>query len=301
MGIVLKIKRVGVLFLCMLGAVASWAKGPTTAIVVDKKTNTLTVTEYVDGKLQTVFTTKATLGKVKGDKEVEGDNKTPEGIYTALAVKKEPGKKFGRMAFHLNFPNTFDKMAGRKGSNIMLHATDWPERLKQDYDSEGCIVVRNEDIIKIAPYIRLGLTPFLIYDELKPAYLDPGPNDPGLIFFKKWIADWESRDIEKYISDYHSEFSAQGMDKEGWKKFKGALTKRYSEIHINPEDIKVYQHPKYRVITFTQNYQSRLRDPSGRKPDLGRGYTAHGSKILYVAEEDGQPKIVSESYSNLMW
>ena len=45
------------------------------------------------------------------------------------------------MAFYMNFPNTFDQLAGHTGSNIMLHATDTPDRLKQDYDSLGCVVV----------------------------------------------------------------------------------------------------------------------------------------------------------------
>src|SRR4051794_36987638 len=54
----------------------------TTAILVDKKTNSLELCEYVDGAYKVLKTFHATLGQVKGDKEDEGDLKTPEGIYT---------------------------------------------------------------------------------------------------------------------------------------------------------------------------------------------------------------------------
>ena len=55
---------------------------PTTAILVDKKSNTLHICEYVDGSYKIIKTFHATLGQVTGDKEDENDLKTPEGIYT---------------------------------------------------------------------------------------------------------------------------------------------------------------------------------------------------------------------------
>ena len=105
---------------------------PTTAILVDKKTKTLMVTEYVDGAYRPIKTFHATLGKVEGDKMDESDLKTPEGIYTFTSLLRPPGlaRKFGVMAFYIDFPNTYDKLAGRTGNGIMLHATNEPDRLK---------------------------------------------------------------------------------------------------------------------------------------------------------------------------
>src|SRR3954468_23741186 len=153
----------------------------TSAILVDKKTNTLNVTEYVDGAYKVLKTYHATLGKVEGDKMDESDLKTPEGIYTLTTRLTPPGlgKKFGAMAFTLNFPNTYDQLAGRTGNGIMLHATNEPDRLKKDYDSEGCVVVKNEELEEIRPFIRLGLTPILIFSELTDELRKPG-QDPKL-------------------------------------------------------------------------------------------------------------------------
>jgi murein L,D-transpeptidase YafK len=119
-----------------------------TAILVDKATNTLRLVHYVDGAYETIKTFHATVGQVKGDKENEGDLKTPEGIYTFKSLQTPPSlaAKFGDMAYSLDFPNTYDKLAGRTGSGIMLHATNEPDRLKKDYDSQGCVVVNNDEI-----------------------------------------------------------------------------------------------------------------------------------------------------------
>jgi murein L,D-transpeptidase YafK len=268
----------------------------TTAILVDKKTNTLQVAEYRDGAYKPVKSFHVTLGKVKGDKENEGDLKTPEGIYTFKSFLTPPSlkAKFGKMAFYMDYPNTYDQMAGRTGYDIMLHATDTPERLKQNYDSEGCIVLENEQIREVKPYIRLGLTPILVFPELSDQYLKPGQDTKLRKFFDRWIEAWESKVTDRYIAHYHTDFSAQGKDRDQWKSYKSGLNSRYDSIRIGPEDVRFYQHPKYSMVTFTQNYHSKLKGGSV-------GHRSRGTKILYIAEEAGEPKIVAETYTTLMW
>jgi murein L,D-transpeptidase YafK len=269
---------------------------PKTAILVDKKTNMLYLTEYVDGEYKVLKEYHATLGQVKGDKEDEGDMKTPEGIYTFKALRTAPGlaRKFGSMAFPLNFPNTYDVMAGHNGSGVMLHATDTPDRLNQNYDSLGCIVVNDNEIKEIFPHIRLGLTPILVFPELTAEYMKPGQDTELKAFFQSWIKSWETKDLDDYITHYHTDFNAQGMSKDKWKSYKGNLNKRYSSIEIGPEDVLYYRHPKYSMITFTQNYRSKLKGG-------GWGHRSRGTKILYIAEEGGKPKIIAETYTTLMW
>ena len=267
-----------------------------TLILVDKKTNTLQVAEYAPDQYKILKTYHTTVGKVIGDKETEGDLKTPEGIYVFGAKRTPPElkPKFGKMAFHITYPNAFDCIAGRTGSAVMLHATDEPERLKKDFDSEGCVVVNNGDIEEIQSSIRLGLTPILIFAELTPDYMKPNGNPKLQVFFEKWVKAWENKDTSTYIESYHSDFSAQGMNKTKWKAFKGNLNTKYKTIQIGPENVLYFRHPKYSMITFVQNYHSTLRN--GKK-----GHVSRGTKILYVAEEDGQPKIIAETYTSLMW
>jgi murein L,D-transpeptidase YafK len=265
-------------------------------ILVDKKTNTLDLAVYEDGAYRILKTYHATLGQVKGDKEDEGDLKTPEGIYTFKTRLTPPqlAAKFGKMAFYMNFPNTYDALAGHNGSNIMFHATNIPDRLAKNYDSLGCVVVKNEEIEEIFPHIRVGLTPILIFPELTEAYMKPGQDQQLKDFFASWIKSWETKDIDSYIDHYHSDFSDKGMNRDQWKTYKENLNKRYSSIEVHPEDVLYYRHPKYSMITFTQNYASELKHG-------GVGHRSHGTKILYIAEEGGKPKIIAESFSTLMW
>jgi murein L,D-transpeptidase YafK len=276
--------------------VATKAAKEKSVILVDKKTNTLYLAEYEDGAYKILKTYHATLGQVQGDKEDEGDLKTPEGIYTFKSRQTPPqlAKKFGKMAFSLNFPNTYDHLAGRTGSGVMLHATDTPDRLAKNYDSLGCVVVKNEEIEEIFPHVRIGLTPILIFQDLEPAYLKPGQDTALKDFFASWIKSWETKNLDDYIDHYHTDFSANGMNKDKWRAYKGQLNKNYASIEIGPEDVLYYRHPKYSMITFTQNYRSKLKNG-------GWGHRSRGTKILYIAEEGGKPKIIAETYSSLMW
>lgn len=267
-----------------------------TAILIDKKKNELHVTQYVNDAYKILKTYHATLGQVKGDKRDEGDLKTPEGIYYFTTVLKPPQlkAKFGAMAFYINFPNEFDRAADLTGYDIMLHATNEPERLKKNFDSEGCIVVKNEEIQEIESSIRVGLTPVLIFAELTEPFLNPGKYTGLRKFFESWIKAWETKDIDAYIGSYHSDFVAQGKDLSQWRAYKAQLNRQYETIVVGPEDVKFYSHPKYSVVTFTQNYRSTRRGG-------GVGHRSRGSKILYIAEELGTPKIIAETYTTLMW
>jgi len=262
---------------------------------VDKKTNTLSVAKYHEDAYEILKSYHATVGKVKGDKVDQDDLKTPEGVYTFNALLTPPTlkAKFGVMAFYITYPNVFDKLAGNTGFDIMLHATNEPERLERDYDSQGCVVVKNEELNEIKPYIRLALTPILIFGELTPDFLKPS-DDRMKAFFKSWLQAWESKDIEGYIGRYHSAFSSEGRDKAAWRAYKDSLNKRYASITVNPDRVQYYRHPKYSVIRFGQNYESKTA--SGRV-----AFRSEGTKTLYVAEEEGQPRIIEEDYTPLKW
>jgi murein L,D-transpeptidase YafK len=280
---------------------SSHANHAHTLILVDKKTNLLHVAHYeADDSFKILKTYHCTTGKVRGDKEEEGDLKTPEGVYQ-FSSKILPPKlkaKFGAMAFYVNYPNNYDQIADSTGNNIMLHGTNEPERLKKDFDSEGCVVVRNEELVEIQHSIQVGLTPVLIFDHLTPEYQNGGRDEKLHRFFDSWIRDWESRDVEKYMRHYHTDFSSpirgKMFDRSKWKAYKEVLTRKYSEIKVNASDPYFFRHPKYAMMMFTQDYESRLKGG-------GKGLVSRGTKTLYIAEENGEPKIISETFTEMMW
>ncbi|MBN22012.1 MAG: hypothetical protein CL678_12095 [Bdellovibrionaceae bacterium] len=261
-------------------------------ILMDKAKNLLHLADYDPQKYKIIKTFHATTGRVKGDKTDEGDLKTPEGIYFFTAHLTPPSlkKKFGVRAFYMNYPNPYDKMAGRTGFDIMLHATDTPERLKKDFDSEGCIVLSNEDIDSVKKYISLKSTPILVFSELSDSWLYPEKDKKLYEFIHQWITAWKNKDVEKYIHGYHSEFSYKGKNLKQWKQYKESLNKRYHTIEIDVSSPRFYRHPKYSVVTFEQDYRSKNK--KGRTL-----FRSKGLKKLFIAQEQGEYKIISEQFN----
>jgi murein L,D-transpeptidase YafK len=280
-------------------------------LILDKFSNTLNLAIYRDEGYKVVNSYHATLGQVQGDKLQTNDLKTPEGIYifenARISAKLAPKAvqvasrnvfifpiltyKLGIMAFSMNFPNPFDRLTGATGSGIMMHGTNEPERLKKKLDSEGCIVISNESMIELKPYIQFGITPILIFANLKndSSYLVPNEQAQLRAFFNSWISAWATKNIDVYIDHYHSKFVSQGKNLAAWKSYKNRLNQQYESIDVSADAVSLYAHPKYYTIIFTQNYGSRLKNGN-------LGHKSVGKKIVYIALENNTMKIISEHY-----
>jgi murein L,D-transpeptidase YafK len=79
-----------------------------------------------------------------GPKVKEGDRQSPEGFYTIT-----PGLMNKHSSYYLSFdtgyPNKFDRVHGRTGSNLMVHG---------DCSSRGCYSMTDESIAEIYSVIR---------------------------------------------------------------------------------------------------------------------------------------------------
>lgn len=100
-----------------------------------------------DGK--TVQTFPIALGPNPiGQKEYEGDGKTPEGTYTLDWQKWNSSTLH---SFHISYPNKIDSARAKQkglipGSNIMIHGTSKGIKKKKDW-TNGCIALTNTDMI----------------------------------------------------------------------------------------------------------------------------------------------------------
>lgn len=138
------------------------AAKPVYCILVEKDRQLLRVLRH-DGRVKVVAEYVAGTGENFGRKEVEGDAKTPEGVY--LITKSYLDHKmsiFGTRAFHLNYPNYFDIQDGRTGNGIFIHGTNRPLRLSS---SNGCVTLGNEDLDNLAGFLEIN-TPIFIVPSL---------------------------------------------------------------------------------------------------------------------------------------
>ncbi|RYZ94960.1 MAG: hypothetical protein EOP11_25645, partial [Proteobacteria bacterium] len=218
-------------------------------VIVDKKTNSLHLVTYQGSAYKIDKTYHTTLGLVAGDKEIEGDKKTPEGIYFFEEVRRPPNleAKFGRMALTMNYPNAWDRYMKRTGSGIWFHATNEPSRLTRDLDSLGCVVVKDEELGEIFPQLRYRVSPISIYEDFARDKAVLAPERLAAIeqMVVDWAAAWESKDLDKYIGFYHPDFSSEGENLPAWRAHKGNLNRRYAKIIVTVSRVQAFAHPKY--------------------------------------------------------
>lgn len=99
-----------------------------------------------------------------GDKQVEGDGKTPEGLY--YIDRRNPNSEY-HLSIGINYPNERDiaeaeKLGKSPGGDIFIHGRGKPvDFLIRDW-TFGCIAVTNDEIEEIYAMVRDG-TPVAIH------------------------------------------------------------------------------------------------------------------------------------------
>lgn len=257
-------------------------------VVVDKKTFKMHLANYNDGHLDIKQTFRFTMGQNVGDKLMEGDKKTPEGIYDFLFRTQAPAlkPKFGPRAIYVGYPNVMDKIGGKTGFDILIHGTDTPERLEKQFDSLGCVVTDNDNVKIVYDNVKVNETKVIITKDFS-ALADTPRLPRAKAFFEKWVNAWSNKDTVTYIESYADEFKMDGMNKFAYAKYKDALNKKYDTISVKAENVHFYFHEKYDLITFTQRYNSTF--PGGRQ-----AYSGVSKKKLWIQERNGVYRIIME-------
>ena len=136
-------------------------------VLIEKRTRTLALSS--NGEV--IKSYKVALGRnPKGAKEKEGDNKTPEGMYT---IDSRNTKSSYHLALHISYPNAQDIQHAKQqgvppGGSIMIHGIrngfGWIGKYHRWLDwTKGCIAVTNDEIEEIGKLVANG-TPV----EIKP-------------------------------------------------------------------------------------------------------------------------------------
>lgn len=266
------------------------------AILVEKSTQQLYL---YDKHYKLIKTFHVTTGKNQGDKGKSGDRKTPEGIYffTVVKDKRELLPEYGVMAMPINYPNFIDTTLHKKGTGIWLHATDQPDRPLKPYDTRGCVVAANEDILELAEYVKLQTTPVVIVDKIQ---YDSDKNiaDTRRIIehlIEKWQTGWQKKEINRYMDTYSKNFRTNGMGFERWKRYKESLNRQYKYINVSLSDIKILRHNNHMVVSFAQRYKNDRLTSVGIK----RLYLVNENAALSPNASIGEWKIIGEEWSPL--
>ena len=269
---------------------------PTHAIVVEKNLHKLSVFKILsNGNYVIVKSYLAITGKEQGDKKYRGDNRTPEGIYFIVGQKEgtqlvqrwgNQAKKYGPKAFVLDYPNIFDKRQRKTGSGIWIHGVDSNDRMQRPFDTEGCVALKNEDVLDISQYVSEYQTPVVIVDEMQVVSHDLLLKERSKVtaMIESWRKSWEDSEFETYLSYYSENFQSLGKNKVDWHEFKQKLAKlRKGDIKVEISQPKILSFRNQLLVEFLQKYSS----PD--KIDFGRKY-------LYLRKEGDSFKIIAEKW-----
>jgi murein L,D-transpeptidase YafK len=267
-------------------------------LLVEKSTHKLHLYENSGTFPKLIKTFSIATGKFKGNKEISGDHKTPEGIYTIydFLSKEELLRRHGKYAeiygsgaFPMDYPNFMDERARKSGSGIWLHSTDDDNRISKGLDSRGCVVVQNADLREISQYIELKHTPIIVVQDI--FYLSKTTwernrkdiNDS----ISKWAKAWQEKDFDTYINSYDPErfYDRSKGSYHSYKTYKKAVFSRPDQPEIKFDFISILATNDYAVVQLQQDYRSSVIN------DIGK-------KTLYLSKNDKYEwKIVGELWS----
>jgi murein L,D-transpeptidase YafK len=235
--------------------------GQSHAILVDTARSRLFVFANRNGEPRYVTDFYISLGKNGVEKRREGDQKTPLGVYTVVSSKEKLPDFYGSGAFPISYPNEWDRQNGRNGHGIWLHGTPSETYSRPPRATDGCVVLTNDDLQRLARYVTVGRTPVVITAGVEwaaPERWEASRRD-FLAAFEKWRTDWESLDTNRYLSHYAAGFRADGKDIAAWSAHKRKVNAGKSWVKVGVSDMSVLGHPgdtSQVVVTFAQDYRS---------------------------------------------
>lgn len=259
------------------------------AIVVDSQRSRLYLYQNDKGRPRFVADYYVTQGKEGSNKTREGDKRTPVGVYhvTSSLPRRNLGDFYGSGAFPINYPNEWDRRHGRSGHGIWLHGTPSDTFSRPPKASDGCVVLTNADLDAISKNLQIGVTPVIISNSVEWLSLDDWQAERAALNknIEQWRADWESRDVDRYLRHYSKRFQAPGQNFAQFAQQKRQVAGGKSWIKVGVNNLSVFRNPGKEdmvVVTFDQDYKSN-------------NLNNRMKKLQYWIREDGQWKIVHEA------
>ena len=237
--------------------------------VVDKTKKKLEVISYNGGITKKLFSSSVIVGK-NGDKLLEGDLKTPVGVYQ-LTRRFTPNDRYlGPLAFSLSYPNLLDKLAKRNGGGIWIHGYPLDGQRTDELKTKGCVAMQNDTLMKFDDGVDHKKTLAFIYEDKRP---EASAKDIAVIIsgLLGWKKTWSESDIENYLKFYDKNFERyDGMSLEKFKSMKRAIFSKKEKKRISFSNFLITPYPNLKNdrlfrVSFYEDYVSDTHKFAGQK------------------------------------
>jgi len=221
-------------------------------LVVDKQYQKI-YAFHKNGSFSKVFEAPCSTGKNLGAKRIAGDARTPNGIFFATRIMRNPGSPevYGSLAFPLDYPTLSDKRAGRNGSNIWIHGTTKP---LTPFQSNGCVVLRDSDLQHLIDLIFFNKTPVIIQESIN--WISQNQIPTAKEELERTLYSWNKAFLEGDLKSLDALY-LPGTEIKGKKREQLSAkikTLKYLNSHftILPRDVSILRQENNAVIMFDQ-------------------------------------------------
>jgi L,D-transpeptidase YnhG len=212
------------------------------------------------------------VGQSGIDKLLEGDLRTPVGVYyitSSLDPNKLPDL-YGSGALPINYPNALDVQRGKTGSGIWLHGSPSEQFARPPQASEGCVVLSNPDFESILARVETRTTPVVIANELN--WVAPDALEQDRVRFQASLEAWRQSksqgNLEQLRTHYSSQFNNQGQNLNDWWPRVASEVKALGAKEVQLKDLSMLNwrdKDDTMVVTFGEVAQGQTRGQTKRQ------------------------------------
>ena len=190
------------------------------AIAVDASRSRLYLFENSASGMKLVADYYISVGKSGIEKSIEGDMRTPLGVYyiTGSLDPRTLKAFYGVGALPINYPNPLDTRQGKTGGGIWLHGTPAEQFSRPPLATDGCVVVANPDLRRILQTVEPRSTPVVIAERLQ--WVQPQATASAAQAFEAAFNAWRgaksSGDMVRTMNFYAPDFNSYGKSLTDW-------------------------------------------------------------------------------------
>ncbi|NBX05242.1 MAG: hypothetical protein EBR18_03910 [Betaproteobacteria bacterium] len=212
------------------------------------------------------------VGKAGVAKSVEGDQRTPLGVYyvTGLLNRKTLGDFYGSGALPINYPNMLDLRRSKSGRGIWLHGTPSTQFARAPQATDGCLVISNPDLQHLSNTVEVQSTPIIIAPKL--SWVNPASLGTAADSFESMLQDWLNAktrgDWSRVEGFYASDFNSYGRTLNQWLPEAKAEAARARSRQLQIKDLTLLSwvdNEEVMVVTFSELARGAVSGPLKRQ------------------------------------
>ena len=265
-------------------------------IIVDSSLSRAHVFENINSELSLAGDYYITVGKNGILKTVEGDGRTPMGVYFITSRLNPNGLEdlYGAGALPLNYPNEWDQRLERSGFGIWLHGVPSDTYNRAPFETEGCVAFPNEDIEYLYNTPDIKNTPVIITDQIN--WVEKSQNIGFQQTVSKnieaWRSSWASGDMDQINRYYAHSFSNGILKRDSWLKAKEKVLMSSISNEFEIRDLSIFKYPGVSGLVVVSFYKEYLKDIKSERSPIRQYWGLDGGKdwrIFYEGPAEYQP------------